>query len=323
MADKCIGKLTLDTTGVSKSVEEVNKMLADLGVGKKINISSKVTAAVKEALKEVTTALDQGQKKIAETAEKASKAIENIGKTKASEQATTKGVERALSLYEKLYAAKAKVFELDQKEKQGTVAYAKAAEDVKKYESALGALGRKITDTARETKAYEAILDRYVNVSNAAQAEAEKRKQEESDKTTAKMQANADKQAAAAQRAADKQAAAAQRAAEKEAAAAQKREETYRLMFARIQQEEDRARESLKQMYSEMFIKADENAIDSMIAKYREYFDWKTKAVNAEEKSNYEMYYDPATLLVRMHICRMHIRRMKRCGGLLGCIQIL
>ena len=46
MADKCIGNLTLNTKGVEEAVKKVNDLLGDLGVGKKINISSRVTAAV-------------------------------------------------------------------------------------------------------------------------------------------------------------------------------------------------------------------------------------------------------------------------------------
>ena len=99
MADKCIGNLTLNTKGVEDAVKKVNELLADLGVGKKVNISSKVTAAVRESMKDVENLLQQSEKRIAETAEKAAKAIENIGKTKISDEANIDKMVNALKDY--------------------------------------------------------------------------------------------------------------------------------------------------------------------------------------------------------------------------------
>lgn len=101
--DKCIGKLTLNIDGVKKSVDEVNKMLESLGVGKKINISSKVTAAVKEALKEVTTMLQNSEKQITETTNKAVEAINKVGKTKVDNAEQKKALTEATTLLKEYY----------------------------------------------------------------------------------------------------------------------------------------------------------------------------------------------------------------------------
>ena len=99
MADKCIGNLTLNTKGVEDSVKKVNELLESLGVGKKINISSRVTAAVKESLKDVEKLLADSEKKIADTAEKAAAAISNIGKKKIGDATEIEKTVAALKEY--------------------------------------------------------------------------------------------------------------------------------------------------------------------------------------------------------------------------------
>ena len=186
-AEKCIGKLTLDTTGVKNAVKEVNDMLADLGVGKKVNISTKVTAAVKESLKDIETLLAQSEKKIAETAEKAAKSIEQIGKAKVDNEANKKSIQSTIALYEKLHNARNKVYELDQKGQKDSTAYARAAADVEKYEYALSRLSDKTRQAAQSTKEYDAIINKSVSVQNAAKATAEAKEVENATKAYLKL----------------------------------------------------------------------------------------------------------------------------------------
>ena len=187
MADKCIGNLTLNTKGVEEAVKRVNEMLGDLGVGKKVNISSRVTAAVRESLKDIENLIGQSEKRITEITNKAVASIEKLGKTKADDEKSKQSIQSALALYEKLYNAKAKLYELDQKGQKDSVAYAKAAADVEKYERALGNLTNKIKKAAQETKEYEAIITKTVNVQNAAKATAESKEVEKATQAYIKL----------------------------------------------------------------------------------------------------------------------------------------
>ena len=75
MADKCIGKLTLDITDIQKKVAEVNAELAKLGVTKPINISTAVAAEVKKQLSAIESAIKASVKTIQDSANQAANAF--------------------------------------------------------------------------------------------------------------------------------------------------------------------------------------------------------------------------------------------------------
>ena len=165
MANGVIGKLTLDVSDVEKKVDKINQALSKIGTNSQVKIQ--IADEVKKQLDKVYDEIQKG-------AEKLTKAMQNIGGAKTA-NAENKELNEALRMYEKLYNAKAKMYELEQKGQQVSTAYAKASDDVKKYQAALDDLGRKITDNARNTERYNAILDRYVAVTNAAKNAADRR----------------------------------------------------------------------------------------------------------------------------------------------------
>ena len=178
MADKCIGKLTLDISDVEKKVNAINEALGKIGSNAKVKIN--IAEEVKKQINAMYEELQNGAKKIGEAANEAVKAIEKIGRAK-GEDASAQNIRNALSLYEKLYNAKMRVYELQQKEQQGTTAYAKAEADVTKYQNALDKLSEKTKNAAKATKEYDAILNKTVSVENAAKAT---REAQEVDKAT-------------------------------------------------------------------------------------------------------------------------------------------
>lgn len=170
MADKCIGKLTLDISDIEKKVKAINEALA--GIGKNAGVKIKIADEVKKQINEMYDVIQKGSQKITEAANNAVKSIEKIGDVKGAD-AESRNVQKALSLYEKLYNARARVYEMQQKDQQGTTAYARAEADVVKYQNALDQLSAKTREAAQATKEYDAILNKNVNVQNAAKATAE------------------------------------------------------------------------------------------------------------------------------------------------------
>lgn len=85
MADKCIGRLTLDTKKVDEAVKHVNEKLAELGAGVKVNISKQVASEVKKQLDSVLKEIQSYEAKmnsavdkaIGNAASKAGKKIDN------------------------------------------------------------------------------------------------------------------------------------------------------------------------------------------------------------------------------------------------------
>lgn len=247
MADKCIGKLTLDISDVEKKVQKINETLAMAGAGVKVDLSKNISAEVKKQLDKVLKEIEGYEKKISEASTKAANAIGQIGEgkvkdktlkqaiadmreyyqmmtqaerarasgntenanlfdTKATEaisrvtaelqkqaegyktvqkarlayeaahNTTTakassdeqKQIDEAIKLYERLYEQKAKLDQLKQQGKTESVEYAKTTAEIEKLTAQLDELGRKTTTNARLTDEYNAIIDKYTNVTNAA-----------------------------------------------------------------------------------------------------------------------------------------------------------
>lgn len=180
----------------------------------------------------------------------------------------------------------------------------------KKIGDALKKLVSEAKKAGEETaKALEKGLPSDVNLSVYEKMEqkvlaAENKMRAEADKTVAKMEQRAEREAAAAEKSAERQRAAhekeqrqheelfrkAELAAER---TQQKTEQMYTQMFDRLRQQEERQqkiqenqRTKQTEQYTLMFIKQEQEALNSIIAKYQEYFNWKTKAVNAESSGN-------------------------------------
>ena len=166
MADKCIGKLTLDISDVEKKVNAINQALA--GIGKNASIKIKIAEEVKAQIDKIYQELENGSKKIIETANKAVESINKIGEAKFDSSKQEASVQKTLALYEKLYNARNRLYELEQKGQQNTVAYAKATADVEKYEMALSKISETTHKAAQSRKEYQAILDKSIAVQNAA-----------------------------------------------------------------------------------------------------------------------------------------------------------
>ena len=237
MADKCIGKLTLDITDISKKLDEVNKALAKLGVDAKIDLSSKVSAEVKKQLDSVQKEIEKGTQKIDAAATKAAEAIEKIGSARAS----SKESDLMAKIEQKVLAAENKM----QAEADKTVAKMEA-NAAKEAAAAEKAEARKLAAREKTERQYEAMWKR----------------------AEIQQQASEERQAAATAR------------------ATQKREDMYKQMFDRIAKEEQKSNQQKTERYTLMFIQQEEAALNSIVAKYKEYFEWKTKATNAEASGN-------------------------------------
>ena len=79
MADKCIGKLTLDITDVEKQVKRVDALLKSVGAGVKVDLSSQVASEVKKQLATVEAAIKASVKNIQDAADQATRAFNGIG----------------------------------------------------------------------------------------------------------------------------------------------------------------------------------------------------------------------------------------------------
>ena len=71
MADKCIGRLTLDTKKIDEAVKHVNEKLAELGAGVKVDISKQVASEVKKQLDSVLKEIQSYEAKMSSAVDKA------------------------------------------------------------------------------------------------------------------------------------------------------------------------------------------------------------------------------------------------------------
>ena len=71
MADKCIGRLTLDTKKIDEAVKHVNEKLAELGAGVKVDLSKKVSSEVKKQLDGVLKEIQSYEAKMSSAVDKA------------------------------------------------------------------------------------------------------------------------------------------------------------------------------------------------------------------------------------------------------------
>jgi hypothetical protein len=101
MADKCIGKLTLDISDVEKKVGDINKALATIGsnANVKINIAKEVKDQIDKIYKELENKVNQ----ITSTADKAIKSIEQIGTAKGVSAENNKNLREATKLWNEYY----------------------------------------------------------------------------------------------------------------------------------------------------------------------------------------------------------------------------
>ena len=84
MADKAIGKLTLDITDVEKKIKDINTKLASIGAGVKIDLSKQVANEVKKQLKSVEDEINNALKSIQSSSTKISSSLSEIGKRSGS-----------------------------------------------------------------------------------------------------------------------------------------------------------------------------------------------------------------------------------------------
>ena len=114
MADKCIGKLTLDISDVEKKVEAINKALGD--IGKNANVKISIAEEVKSQIDKIFKELESGSKKITETANKAVQAIEKIGSAKIDRAKENNDLKEGIKLWNEYYRVMAQYERALQKE---------------------------------------------------------------------------------------------------------------------------------------------------------------------------------------------------------------
>lgn len=99
MADKCIGRLTLDTKQIDEAVKNVNDKLKELGVGIKVDLSNKVSSEVKKQLDSVLKEIEKYETKMSEAVDKAI----NNAESKTTKKVDDKNLKEAIALWKEYY----------------------------------------------------------------------------------------------------------------------------------------------------------------------------------------------------------------------------
>jgi len=324
-ADKCIGRLYLDISQVQSDIKEVNEWLGKIGANINLEdkLSKKVSAALQNLVNEAKKAGEETAKAMADITKgdnlkglesnmsKISSVIETTVRTtqdgmgkvvstvtsgfdaagnKIKEFANAEGqitkrtteatdaVKQTVEMYQKLFEIGTKINDMEAKGDTKSTAYLKATQDVANLYRELEKVDESTRKAAQSTQEYARAEELF----NAAATMAEQRSNEAAQKEAA----NIDKLVAKALQADEAKAAAAEKAADREAEAA-----------AKAAQKELQEREKLTLMYRQMFdeienrntqaaLDQERSTMEKVVALYREYFENKTKAVNAEAKGN-------------------------------------
>ena len=176
MADKCIGKLTLDISDINKKVQAINDALGSIGKGAAVKIS--IADEVKKQISQIYDELQNGAKKIAESAQQSVKAIESIGKAKIDNTQAKKDiedreklVEKATQAFIKWQQAVTKVTNLEQAGKVGTEQYANAVIAAEKAARAFdkfdASIKREAASEREAAQATELLRQSKINLANA------------------------------------------------------------------------------------------------------------------------------------------------------------
>ena len=89
MADKCIGKLTLDITDVESKIKHIDTLLKSIGAGKSVSLSAKVANEVKKQLSALEKAIKDSISKIQTATQQATSSLTGAGSLQSSIQKVT------------------------------------------------------------------------------------------------------------------------------------------------------------------------------------------------------------------------------------------
>lgn len=330
MADKCIGKLTLDISDVEKKVKDINEFLSKIGagvdVGKKLSESirkelNKLVEEARKAGEEAQKALEQKNQAgkmggLASQMEQVTNEVKTFGRAldesgntierylgsvtsgldkagnKIKEFVNSEGdvikrteetgsaLQQAIKLFEKLQEKEARRDVLQAQGQINTAAYAKLGEEINKIVNEFMKFDEAVRRAAASSDAGVAA-----ERARTAQVQATiNQNTEATERAVARAEEADARRAASAERAADREAEAVARATQREMAERERLTLMYRQMFDEIDARNARELDNARAQE----VQKEQEQLNNLINLYREYYDFKTKAINAASSGNQE-----------------------------------
>lgn len=123
--EKCIGRLTLDTSKVDKAIKHVNDKLKEIGVGIKVDLSDKVSAEVKKQLDGILKDIEKYEKRMSDAVDK----VINSATEKTGKKIDDKNLKEAINLWKQYYELMTKAQRAENSGKKNESAYYKQEAD--------------------------------------------------------------------------------------------------------------------------------------------------------------------------------------------------
>ena len=123
--EKCIGRLTLDTSKVDKAIKHVNDKLKEIGVGIKVDLSEKVSAEVKKQLDGILKDIEKYEKRMSDAVDK----VINSATVKTGKKIDDKNLKEAINLWKQYYELMTKAQRAENSGKKNESAYYKQEAD--------------------------------------------------------------------------------------------------------------------------------------------------------------------------------------------------
>lgn len=277
MADKSIGKLTIDISDIEKKLDQVNKALAKVGAGVKVDLSKDIGKEVKAQLDGVLKEIQGYEAKMNAAVDKA---IDNATE-RTTKKANTKDLTDAIRLWREYYNVMAQAETALRGNNRGRFdELRQEAEAIRQRAAELRAEKDVWEQTAAARRRYETAYSNTVN-----------KERQRNEIESAKAVAYEVNETAKAKAAEEKQTEAVARATQKEIVERQKLVEMYRQMFDEI----DRKNAVEMDKKNAEAYKQEQEAIKKLITLYDEYFKYQEKSAKANNADNQSMYNNLAS----------------------------
>ena len=277
MADKMIGKLTIDISDIEKKLDQVNKALAKVGAGVKVDLSKDIGKEVKAQLDGVLKEIQGYEAKMNAAVDKAI----NNATERTTQRANTKDLTDAIRLWREYYNVMAQAETALRGNNRGRFdELRQEAEAIRQRAAELRAEKDVWEQTAAARRRYETAYSNTVN-----------KERQRNEIESAKAVAYEVNETAKAKAAEEKQTEAVARATQKEIVERQKLVEMYRQMFDEI----DRKNAVEMDKKNAEAYKQEQEAIKKLITLYDEYFKYQEKSAKANNADNQSMYNNLAS----------------------------
>ena len=151
MADKLIGKLTLDISDIENKVKAINKALGDIGKNAQVKIS--IADEVKKQIEKIYDELEKGAEKVKTAADKVAKSMADMGKSKID----TQNLKEYIAVYKEYYQMQEKALTANKNGDFAMSAYfQKQADDAKML---IEVIKLENDELAKQAEASKAVSD--------------------------------------------------------------------------------------------------------------------------------------------------------------------